>query len=162
MNIGFYLLEVSGQDQRHKTILNSINELCTNRPYDNIVLFNSQFNAVDIDHKYYMLHISHAKYFDGLLFVFDLKSALLTKTFPAPKKQILFVEDNDWMKRADMPYVLWNSVYNNDDFELVTSNKDMKNLCTICWKPPIGSVFNFQSKDIETIIKTIGEKNNNA
>ena len=87
MNIGFYLLDVDTQNQEHQTILNSINQLCSNRPYDNIVLFNNKFNALDVDHKYYILHISEAKYFKGILFVFDIKSAMLTKTFPAPKKQ---------------------------------------------------------------------------
>ena len=52
MNIGFYLLDVDTQNQEHQTILNSINQLCSNRPYDNIVLFNNKFNALDVDHKY--------------------------------------------------------------------------------------------------------------
>lgn len=63
MNIGFLVLDVNVQNTKHEKILKSINELCKIRPYDNIVLFNNKFECVDLDHKYYILHVSQAKYF---------------------------------------------------------------------------------------------------
>ena len=155
MNIGFYLLDITNQNPKHQSILASINNLCQNRPYDNIVLFNNQFNSVDVNHKYYTLHISEAKYFKGILFVFDIKSALLTKTFPAPKKQILIVDQVEWQIKNNMPYKFWHDVYMNDSFELVTENKDMFEICKLCWKEPIGNVLNFQAEDINNVIQKL-------
>jgi hypothetical protein len=155
MNIGFYLLDIDVQNQKHTMILNSINALCTARPYDNIILFNNRFNTVDIDHKYYTLHISEAKFFKGILFVFDIKSALLTKTFPAPKKQILHISENTWSEKKDIPYKFWESIYMNNKFELIADNQDMFELCDICWKTPLSTVQNFQPKDIENVIQQL-------
>ena len=155
MNIGFYLLDVDVQNQKQTMILNSINALCTARPYDNIVLFNNRFNTIDVGHKYYTLHISEAKFFKGVLFVFDIKSALLTKTFPAPKKQILHISENIWSEKKDIPYKFWESIYMNNKFELIADNQDMFELCDICWKTPLSTVQNFQPKDIENVIQQL-------
>jgi hypothetical protein len=155
MNIGFYLLDVDVQNQKQTMILNSINALCTARPYDNIVLFNNRFNTIDVGHKYYTLHISEAKFFKGVLFVFDIKSALLTKTFPAPKKQILHISENIWSEKKDIPYKFWESIYMNDRFELIADNQDMFELCDICWKTPLATIQNFQPKDIENVIQKL-------
>jgi hypothetical protein len=155
MNIGFYLLDITNQNPKHQQILSSINDLCSKKPYDNIVLFNNQFNTVDLDHKYYTLHISEAKYFKGILFVFDIKSAMLTRTFPAPQKQILFVDQIEWQEKKNMPYKFWYDIYMNDNFELVTENTDMFNLCELCWKKPIGNILNFQASDIDNVIQKL-------
>jgi hypothetical protein len=143
------------QNQKQTMILNSINALCTARPYDNIVLFNNRFNTIDVGHKYYTLHISEAKFFKGVLFVFDIKSALLTKTFPAPKKQILHISENIWSEKKDIPYKFWESIYMNDRFELIADNQDMFELCDICWKTPLATIQNFQPKDIENVIQKL-------
>ena len=153
MNIGFYLLNVDANNQKDLAILKCINGLCEKRPYDNIVLFNSQFRAVDQDAKYYVLHISEAKYFKGLLF--DIKSILLTKTFPAPSKQILMVDAIDWQEKKSMPWSFWNGIYMHPDVDLVTPNKSMEKLCELCWKKPIGRIGNFSSDDVDEIIKKV-------
>lgn len=155
MNIGFYLLDINNNDQKDKNILSMINDLCVLRPYDNVVLFNNQFNAIDIDHKYYILHISEAKYFKGLLFTFDIKSAMLTKTFPCPKKQILYVDKAEWSEKTDLPYSFWYNIYMNEDFELLSSDKKMHELCQICWKEPIATISDFSSKDIDNVIQRL-------
>lgn len=154
MNIGFYLLNITNQNPKHQNILASLNALCQHRPYDNIVLFNNQFNSVDLNHRYYTLHISEAKYFKGILFIFDVQSALLTRTFPAPSKQILYLDQADWQNK-NMPYKFWYDVYMHPSFELVTTNKDMYELCKLCWKEPIGNIFNFQISDIENVLQKL-------
>lgn len=155
MNIGFYLLDISNNNQKHQQILKSINALCESRPFDNIILFNNQFNTVDLDHKYYILHINQAKYFKGILFVFDIKSAMLTRTFPAPNKQVLLVDTMEWTEKRDIPYKFWYDIYANNNFELIAENKDMFDLCELCWKKPVSVVMNFQPKDIENVLQKI-------
>ena len=155
MNIGFYLLDVNANNQQHQTILKALNELCISRPYDNIILFNNKFDTIDINQKYYILHISEAKYFKGLLFVFDVRSAMLTKTFPTPKKQLLYVNQPEWAKKRDIPYSFWSSIYNNPDFELITSNDDLQELCDICWKKPLSNIDDFNGESVNQIINKL-------
>tara|TARA_B100000085_G_C18385779_1_gene448307 strand:- start:287 stop:763 length:477 start_codon:yes stop_codon:yes gene_type:complete len=155
MNIGFYLLDVVANNTQHQDILKSINELCKLRPYDNIVLFNNKFDAIDMDHKYYTLHISEAKYFKGILFVFDIKSAMLTKTFPAPKKQLLYLTEPEWASKKQIPYTFWSSIYNNNDFELISSNEDLYELCNICWKTPIDNIEKLNGDMINNLVQKL-------
>jgi len=155
MNIGFYLLDINADNQEQQLVLKSINQLCKDRPYDNIVIFNNRFDALDMDHKYYTLHISEAKYFKGLLFVFDIRSAILTRTFPAPTKQILYVSKNTWSEKKNIPYKFWHDIYMDKNFELITDNQDMYELCDICWKTPVSNVINFQPRDIENVIQQL-------
>lgn len=155
MNIGFYLLDVTANNTHHQAILSSINELCVLRPYDNIVLFNNKFDAVDIDHKYYTLHISEAKYFKGIIFVFDIKSAMLTKTFPAPQKQLLYLNEAEWASKKQIPYAFWNSIYNNADFELIAANEDLYELSSVCWKEPIDTIEKLNGELINNVIQKL-------
>lgn len=155
MNIGFYLLDVDQNNQQQRLILNAINELCEKRPNDNIVLFNNKFNTVDPNQKYYILHISEAKYFKGILFVFDIKSAMLTKTFPAPRKQLFMVNNTEWSEKKDLPYSFWNGIYNNEDFELVTSNEDLQTLCGICWKEPLENIDTLNGETLDNVLQKL-------
>lgn len=155
MDIGFYLLDVDANNDSHQKILKSINDLCELRPYDNIVIFNNKFNTVDLNHKYYILHISQAKYFKGCLFVFDMKSAMITQQFPAPKKQIMFIDENQWASKADVPYAFWQKIYLNQEFEFVTKNKELFDIFELCWKKPLAIVNDYDHRGINEILQQL-------
>lgn len=155
MDIGFYLLDIEATNKKHKTILESINSLCDLRPYDNIVLFNNKMNNVDLDHKYYVLHMSQAKYFKGYLFLFDMRSSMVTQQFPAPKKQIMFIDNNDWSSKADVPYVFWEKTYLNDNFEFVANNKELYDIFELCWKKPLSIINDYNYRGIDEILRKL-------
>lgn len=155
MNIGFFLLNITSQNEKQVGILESINKLCSIRPYDNIVLFNNKYANVDLDHKYYMLHINQAKYFDGILFIFDIKSAILTRTFPCPKKQILVLDENVWNTRRNTPYVFWKNIFMNPDLELIVTDEKLYNECDICWKKPISIINQNSIEDLHNVIQKL-------
>jgi hypothetical protein len=157
MDIGFYLLDVDSGNEHQSNIISSINDLCSDLPYANIVLFNNQYAKVDINHKYYMLHIKEAKYFDGILFVFDTKSAMLTQTFPSPKKQILYVSKPEWALTSNMPYGFWHNIYMKDNVEIITDNIETFDLMSICWKEPISLMSKINSKGIQDVIRKLQE-----
>lgn len=155
MDIGFYLLDIEATNKKHKTILESINSLCDLRPYDNIVLFNNKMNNVDLDHKYYVLHMSQAKYFKGYLFLFDMRSSMVTQQFPAPKKQIMFIDNNDWSSKTDIPYVFWEKTYLNDNFEFVANNKELYDIFDLCWKKPLSIINDYNHRGIDEILRKL-------
>jgi hypothetical protein len=155
MDIGFYLLDVDAKNADQTKILAAINQLCVDRPYDNIVLFNNQFNKLDNRHKYYILHIQQAKYFDGILFVFDTKSAMLTQTFPSPKKQILFMSEPEWSVNPALPYGFWYSIYMKPQVELLTDKQETHDIIDICWKKPIGLIPEINSKELQNVLSKL-------
>lgn len=155
MDIGFYLLDVSANDTKQDSIINAINELCTARPYDNIILFNNQFARIDNNKKYYTLHIQQAKYFDGILFVFDVKSAMLTQGFPSPKKQILYMSGPDWSMNPSIPYTFWENIYMKNNIELITDNEETYALCNICWKKPLHLLNKINSEEFINVINKL-------
>ena len=155
MDIGFYLLDVEPDNAIQNKIITAINDLCGMCPYDNIVLFNNQFNKIDVGHKYYMLHIQQAKYFDGILFVFDIKSAMLTQTFPSPKKQILYISNPEWHNNGSIPHGFWNNIYLKNNFEIITDNQQTYDLCEICWKKPLSLIQDINSQELQNVISQI-------
>lgn len=155
MNIGFYLLDVEQNNSNHQTILKMINQLYDIRPHDNIVLFNNKFATVDPDQKYYTLHMSEAKYFKGILFIFDIKSAMLTKSFAAPRKQLLLVDKCEWVEKKNIPYVFWQHIYNNENFELLTANDSMAKLCENCWRKPLCNLQDLNGEEINEALQKL-------
>lgn len=157
MNIGFYILDIDQNNARHQTIINTINRLCALRPSDNIVLFNNNFNAVDTEQKYYILSINHAKYFNGLLLLFDTEQALLTKTFPGPEKQLLFMSQPDWGANYGIPFTLWYSIYMDKRFELLAESDDMAQLIETCWKPALSTIHNLEAQELNNVIQKLSK-----
>lgn len=155
MNLGFFIPNVSQQNPFHRDVIKTINELCDLQPYANIVLFNNYFNFIDPNKKYYILSMNHAKYFSGLLFTFDMQSVFITQTFPAPKKQIIYLQKPEWAEKTNMPYTLWYNIYMNDKFDTIAGNQETYDLLSICWKPPINHMSQFNSKDLNNVIQQI-------
>lgn len=154
MDIGFYLPNINSSNL-HEVILNTINNLCKFKPNDNIVIFNNYFHYLHDNKKYYVLSANHAKYFKGVLFVFNTQDALLTQTFPSPQKQILYLTKPEWSEDPRMPYTLWYNIYMSDTFELLAANDDLYDMIDICWKTPMKKIQNFDYKDIDDVVRSI-------
>ena len=155
MDIGFYIINIDNKNEADNKKLECLNKLCELRPYDNIALFNSTFHAVDVKRKYYTLHISEAKYFKGILFFFDIKSILLARSFPAPKRKVLFLENIDWQNDHRFPYTFWHNIYMNEDVELISTNKQVDDLCKICWKNPLSHIENYNCEEISNVLQKL-------
>ena len=155
MNIGFYILDIDQQNQQAASYLEAINELCTLRPMDNIVVFSNVPNAIITNNKYYMLHISHAKFFKGVLFMFDTKSRLLTQTFKTPSKQIMYIDTIPWGKQNQQDhYRQWKGLFDTKDVEFIAKDETTSEILDICWKEPISVMPTVTAKEINNVIET--------
>jgi hypothetical protein len=154
MNIGFYLLNIDQTNKDAQSCLQAANELCAMRPRDNIVVFSTTPDAIITNNKYYMLHITHAKFFKGALFMFDNKSRLLTQTFKTPSKQIIYVQDIPWGKANQQDhYSQWERLYNTQDVEFIANSEDTSEILDICWKKPLSVMPTVTAKDINDVIE---------
>lgn len=152
MDIGFYLINAD-HSTKCDMIIDTINSMISNHPYDNIILFNSQYNRID-NKKFPIIHINQAKYFSGHLILFDTKSAMITKTFPAPKKQLLYIDEISWSNDGSVPALFWHSIFLNPNIALIANNDTTKDLLSLCWDPPLSVMSKINEKDLyESILK---------
>ena len=154
MNIGFYILDIDQQNQQSASYLEAINELCTLRPMDNIVVFSNVPNAIITNNKYYMLHISHAKFFKGVIFMFDTKSRLLTQTFKTPSKQVMYMDTIPWGKENQRDnYRQWKGLFDSTDVDFIAKDEKTSEILDICWKKPLSVMPTVTAKDINDVIE---------
>jgi hypothetical protein len=152
MDIGFYITNIDTYNM--DIVLSSINDYITDHPYDNVVVFTNQMNRIFND-KFYVLHLSHAKYFYGLLFLFNIKDASIAATFPGPKKQILFTNEIYWQKNKKVLYSFWKKILLNSNMEIVVNNQENFDIYNLCWKKPLDIMPTFDKKGIENVISKI-------
>lgn len=150
MDIGFYITNIEGSNKDQ--LLECVNNYVENNPYDNVVVFNDVFNAIT-NNKFYTLHISHAKYFKGTLFIFDIKDATIVNTFPAPKRKIFFATQAYWQNNKMVQYAAWNQIFNNSDMDIVVNNESMFDVYKMCWKEPIHIVPKISYEEIKHVLQ---------
>lgn len=154
MDIGFYIISAD-QSEQCTPIINTINSMVKNHPYDNIILFNNDYNRIDDNKKFPIIALNQAKYFRGVLICFDVKSLAVTKSFPAPKKQILYLNDTPWVSKNVIPAMFWKTIFENSSLEIIAKTQEIKDICEICWKPVIGMMENINEKELYDTIATI-------
>jgi hypothetical protein len=157
MNVGFYILDIKQDNPNAIALLNVINDVCKLRPQDNIVVFSNTPDAIISGNKYYMLHVSQAKFFKGVLFLFDHKSRLLTQTFLTPKKQVMFMMDTPWGKENTTQelYSNWKTQYGSDNLEFVATNQEVYDLLDICYKEPVSLMSEVSPEEINNVIEKV-------
>lgn len=154
MDIAFYITHADYSEQCNN-IIDTINGMCSEHPYDNIVLFNSQYNRIDTNKRFPIIHLSQAKYFRGILLVFDIKSAMITKTFPSPQKQLLYVNNVAWTEDNSVPALFWQSIYANGSMSTIAQNQKIYDLLEICWAKPINIIDKINHKELYDVINRL-------
>ncbi len=154
MDIGFYLINADHSDKT-TSIIETINDMVNEHPYDNIILFNNQYNRIDTNKKFPIIHLNQAKYFKGILVVFDIKSAMITKNFPANKKQFLYVDEIYWNTSEPIPFLFWKSILDNDNIDSIAKTEKISDLLEICWKAPVAKMQTINSRELYDIISKV-------
>lgn len=152
MDIGFYVVNCDGSP-KHNQIIDIMNKMIVDNPYDNIVLFNNKYQRIDANKKFPILHLSHAKYFRGTLIYFDMKSATLAKTFPGPSNQIFCCDTMDWRQQADSRAIVWQNIYRN--MNVVSTDKSMCDILNICWDLKVKYIPELNHKELYSVIKEL-------
>lgn len=154
MDIAFYLT-TADHSEKIDPIISSINQMVDDHPYDNIILFNNTYNRIDTNKKFPIIHINQAKYFKGYLFLFDIKSAMITKTFPSSKKQFLYIDQIPWTTDEPTPVLFWKSIFDFENIETIAKNEQISDILEICWKKPISTVESINSEELYNVITKI-------
>lgn len=143
------------QSELCDSIVSTINTIVENNPYDNIILFNNDYNRIDENKKFPIIALNQAKYFRGVLVCFDIKSLAVTKSFPSPKRQIVYLQDMHWMSKEAIPAMFWKTMLENENLDILAKNKTINDICEICWKKPIGIMETINDKELYNVISSV-------
>jgi len=149
-SVGFVLLNIENNDY-YDSLLKEISRLIIHNPLTNIVVFNSHCDKVSL-YNVPLLHINHAKFFNGDLWLFDIIGLIISKNFTNINKKILYVNDMPWIKNRDNMYSEWKSLYNKD-INFVASNKYLYDVYSLCWSQPLEIMESFNHEKIQHILQ---------
>lgn len=149
-DLGFLILELDNSPYYH-SILNEIYQLIKYYPYHQICVFNAYSEKID-SCRVPVMPISHAKFFKGDIFVFDIVSLMMVKDFPNIDNKYYFAQSSDWVDQYNN-YFLWKSLFLQNKLNIITSNNILYDIYNICWKQPIGIMEKFSSKELINVIR---------
>lgn len=149
-SLGFVLLNIENNSY-YEIIFDNIDRLIKNNPFTNIVIFNSncdKLSTLNIP----ILHINHAKFFNGDLWLFDIASLIITKNFTNINRKILYCNDTPWTKNRNTNYSEWQNIYDNN-IQFVTTSKYLFDIYSICWNEPVAVIENFNHEKIQQALQ---------
>jgi hypothetical protein len=149
-DIGFVSLKLTNTSF-YENLLQTARQFIDNKPYDQIVVFNSFCDKIDT-HSVPILHLNHAKFFNGNLILFDLASVLLTQSFTNIKKRFLYTKDTPWATSPTTKYTEWLKLYGSSNLDIIVPNHQLYDIYSICWKQPVGISENFHYEEIKNFI----------
>ena len=149
-DVGFFLPKLSNI-QQHDEVLRTIKEFVNNNPYNQYILFNSFYDKIET-YNIPILHLSHAKFFYGDLFVFDFISLVLASKFPNISKLYYYAQNFPWTGAGETDYDSWKKIFELDHVNIISNHQSVDDIYSICWKKTIGISEKF---DYETLSKII-------
>lgn len=149
-SVGFLLFNIDNSES-YEIILQNISKLIQNNTYSDIMIFSNNCDKINT-YNIPILHINHAKFFDGNLWLFDVMGLVFSKHFTNLKQRILYTNDIPWIKTRENSYNEWSRLY--DKTEFVTSNEYLYDIYSLCWKKPLDIMENFNHEKIQHILQS--------
>lgn len=147
--IGFVIINLTANTDSN--ILDTIKKVETNNIFNSTVIFSSNVSAIN-HHNLPILHLSQSQFFDGILFLFDLPSIIMTNKFTNFKKRILCTNSVPWVNNFNTNYKEWSSLYGQESLDILSGSQENYDIMSICWKQPIGIMENFDYENIKKYI----------
>lgn len=148
---GFVLLKLEDNLTTNK-LLQNIETIIENNPYNQICIFNSSNQKIG-HHSVPVLHLNQSKFFYGNLFLFDIQSAIITKSYPNIYKRYFYATNIPWEKNRLVDYKEWNDMLDSDNLEIIAQNQYIADIYEICWKKPILIAEDFTYEHIKKVLE---------
>lgn len=136
--------------EAHDTILKNLCELSKNRPFDQIVVFNSYSEILD-NHLIPILHLSQSKFFHGNILALDLASLQLATKLINAQRIFFYASFIPWAENTQ-PYSYWSKLFNNPKIEIIAKNNFLYDIYSIIWKTPLLITEDLRYETIKDII----------
>lgn len=138
-------------NEYYDNIFQHIKKLIENNPYCNIIIYSNNCDKL-FTYNIPILHIKHAKFFNGNLILFDIVSLVISKHFTNLNKKILYVDSIPWLKNRNNTFNEWKNLYNND-IDFIAANQYLFDVYSMCWKKPLEIMENFNHEKLQQILQ---------
>lgn len=115
-----------------------------------ICIFNHHTDMPNL-HGVPILPISHAKYFKGDIFVFDISSLLIAVNFPGTNNIYYYVNETCWSSSYSN-YSAWKKIFSKDNIKIIANNQYIHDLYNIAWNNSIGISERFEYEEISKLL----------
>jgi hypothetical protein len=99
-----------------------------------------------------ILPISHAKYFKGDLFVFDISSLLIVQNFPSVNNIYYYANNIAWTASYNN-YSAWEKIFSKNNIKVIANNKYIYDIYNIAWNNSIGISERFEYEEIKQFLQ---------
>jgi hypothetical protein len=147
--IGFVILNLTANTD--DKILKTIKSVEQHNIFNSTIIFSSDISSIN-RYDLPILHINQSQFFDGILFLFDLPSIIMTNKFTNLKKRIFYTNSTPWLNNFNTNYKEWSSLYDQEFLQILSGSQENYDIMSICWKQPIGIMENFDYENIKKYI----------
>ena len=148
---GFILLKLEDSPVFDK-VINNLEIIASKKPYNQICVFNSSNDRIR-PHTVPIFHLNQSKFFFGNLFVFDIQSAMISRSYPNIHKRYLYATNMPWEHNLAGDYKEWKNVFDVDNLEIIAQNQHIADIYEICWKKPILVAEDFTYEQIKNVLE---------
>jgi hypothetical protein len=101
-----------------------------------------------------ILSITECKFFYGTLFVFDIESLLICKSFPNVKKIYYYMTDIPWKETPHINYFDLRNLYQeNTNVNIITKTLSLYSTYSNCWnRQPLGIMEELNYENFKRLI----------
>ena len=148
-NVGFFLPIL--ESEKHQVILEHISKLVKQNRDKQIVVFSCSPKIV-VPSDVPVLSLKESKYFKGKLFIFDLLSALLVKSFATQEQYFWIGEAIFWENQPQEMFSVFNDIFKQNNMNLIVQNQRVSDIYEICYYKPKYIVEEFNYEKLQRLI----------
>lgn len=149
-DLAFILLELNN-NKEHDIFLDEVAALVKNNPYRQICIFNAYSEKID-NKNVPLLPLSHAKFFNGNIMVFDTLSLMLIRYFPNILNKYYYTQSTEWVTTHNN-YSIWQSLFTQSNLQIIAQNSTIYDSYSLCWQKPIAIMSSFSHKELENVLR---------
>lgn len=149
-DLGFLCLDLK-QTVEHNTLMSIIRSIIDNNPFNQVCVFNHSSSRTGYENVP-VLPISHCKFFEGDLFLFDILSLSMSKNFPGIKTKYLYYPSIPWTPPNNY-YMMWKDLLKDSDLKIITTDTVLQQIYKTCWDIDTKNIENFSYEGITNAIQ---------
>lgn len=149
-DIGFMCFDLK-PIEAHNILIKEISKLILNNNEKQICIFNHHSDRAEYDNVP-VLPISHAKFFDGDLFLFDIMSLMITQNFPNIKNRYFYTGEIVWLNNNNF-YYFWKNLFMHPNLKIIASTEGVKDIYTMCWNKEVNIIKQFSYEELDNVLQ---------
>lgn len=148
-DIGFVLPSLKNEEQSQLMCV-LIKLLIDHNPKTQFCIFNQHSDLVDT-YKVPLLPMSHARYFNGDLFIFDFPSLVISINFPTIKNIYYFTNATPWSTSYN-EYESWVNIFSRNNLKVITNKEDIGEIYGMMWNNKLSVI---KELNYETVLSIL-------